>query len=125
VIKIKLKEDKNKKMFGKNKKKQEQGQSAVINPVELPELPPQQFQPLPPIQEIQGQAQQQPVYQEQVQPVQQPVQPVQPVQVQQPVQQPPQPTAYIVQAAVVEPGVFRYVIDTNYPLAIGDCSVTQ
>jgi len=126
-------------MFKRKKQQEGSGQSAVINPIdvpELPQLPPQQFQQptMQDVQYAQQRAQQQPVYQEpiyqeQVQPVPVPQQvPQQPVQqVQQPAQpvQQTQPTAYVVQAAAMESGVFRYVIDTNYPLAIGNCIITQ
>ena len=100
----------------KNKPKKEQKQqnsTAVIEPIDAPELQetqPQQLQPVLPAQEIQQPAQEQPV------------------QVQQPVQQPTQetqPTAYIVQAVITEQGLFRYVIDANYPLILGNCILTQ
>lgn len=111
-------------MFGRGKKKKEgEVPIAVINPSEftgaqeLPDIPqqvPQQTeQPVSEVQNVQ-------------QPVQQIQQPMYQQQVQQPVQQTQNtPQAYISQAAVVEPGIFRYVIEANYPLAIGNCEIRQ
>jgi len=33
--------------------------------------------------------------------------------------------AIIIEAHILEEGKFRYVIDTNYPLRIGECQLTQ
>lgn len=102
-------------MFGMGKKeKQEKSQPVVINPNEA-----SQFPGLPSIPYSQPEIPQQEPVQQPVQPVQQPVQ----QQVQQ--SQEVQPIAYIKQVTVVEPGIFQYVIEANYPLVIGNCVVQQ
>ena len=118
-------------MFKRKKKEEEEVQEqetpVVIDPIETPsELPPPQFQ-----QPVQQQPVPQ-ISQEQVQQaIQQNLQPIQQVpqlgyqQQIQPIQQAPQRIACVVQGAIVEPGAYRYVIDTNYPLAIGNCEIAQ
>ncbi len=113
-------------MFKKKKQGEAQQQTTVV----VPSVPDDQEVPLPETPETIEEEHVNPLA---IQPMQQPVQPVQqqqqvpvqPVQqVQQPVQQ-PQPMAYIKQAQVSEPGIFHYVIETNYPLGIGICQLSQ
>jgi len=66
---------------------------------------------------------QQEQYQQPVQQQRQPVAQPQPVQPQ--VQQQPQRLGYIKQAVVTEQGIFQYIIETNYALAVGECNVIQ
>jgi len=121
------------KIFGRKKNVEEQQQTAVVVPEIQEDVPEIELaeQPVNPlaIQNIQQEVQQQqPMYQ-------QPIQQAQPQQVQQSIQQaqqpiqqaqqPPQAYAYIKQAQVSEPGVFHYVIEANYPLAIGMCQIVQ
>ena len=49
-------------------------------------------------------------------------------QFQQPVQQQKpkmNPEAIIIQAFITEDNTFKYVVETNYPLSLGNCSLTQ
>ena len=101
------------------KKKEEFNQSMVMTPDFGQE---EQQQPyMQPIQQPQVQQYTQPMQSnQQFQPSIQ-VQPIQPAQIQ---QQRFQSKAIIIQGALTEEG-YRYVVDTNYPLAVGECQLVQ
>ncbi len=98
-------------VWGKKKQEESVSQSIVIDPTQQPQLP--------------GQEQ----YTQQIPqaPVQEPMQQQTQASVQQQTQQPAQvvPEAVIIQGFITEEGTYKYVVETNYPLAIGHCKITQ
>jgi len=118
-------------IFKNKKPKEQQTQTIAVTPQMKDNYTPDPTQEIQEVKQQIQEVQQQQMQQPQQQPVQQQPQSVQPVQsVQQQVQQPAQveqqqPYAYVKQIQVSEPGVFHIVIETNYPLAIGYCQLTQ
>ena len=103
---------------------QQMGDQEIGGALQLPQQPLQQMQQ--PIQQPVQQMQQMPV--QQPMPMQQPMQPMQqPVQqpvVQEPVQPEPE-KAVIIKAESPEPGIYYYVVQTNYPLKVGVCNFSE
>ena len=117
-------------VFGGKKKQKEEMQSIAIdsgapveepfladNPIfsqprQEPQFPEPQFQQQTPVP---VQQQQQPAQQPMQQPAQQTVQP----------QQTPNYQARILRGELQEGGTYVYVVETNYPLQIGDCKIVN
>lgn len=100
-------------MFGK--KKVQENPSLVLNPNQIQEentIAQAYTQPIQQSQQFQQSIATQPY-----QPIQQ-IQPIQPVQK-------PKAEAIIIQGFITENNTFKYVVETNYPLSLGDCSLTQ
>jgi hypothetical protein len=110
------------------RKKQEQpNQSIVLNPgINQQDEFSSQIYNQPERTYTQDINQNQPQLYQQSQQIQQQPQQIQPMQVQ-PIQQKQQfnAEAIIIQGFITEENTYKYLVETNYPLKLGECSLTQ